>query len=130
MRRQIAFAAALTLAAVALSAQVRSPEPSHSVVALTDIKHDSASRVASSELFTSLQALRRAEDAYYGGHRHYTADRIDLPGYRPPAGANVFVTAGADWMAIRGEVNGVTIQQITVWRSGQQGVMSGAFSTE
>jgi hypothetical protein len=130
MRRNIAVVAGLALAGFAVGAQVIGSEPSHAVAALTNIKVDLASRAASSDLFTSLQALRRAEDAYYARNGRYTADRLQLPEYRAPVGASVFVTAGSDWMAIRGEVKGVTVQQITVWRGEQQHTMSGAFSAD
>jgi hypothetical protein len=130
MRRHIAVVTSLALAAAAVGAQMVSSDPSHSMAALTNIRVDPASRAASSKLFTSLQELRRSEDAYYARRGHYTADRLELPEYRPPAGASVFVTAGSDWMTIRGEVKGVTVQQITVWRDGDQRTMSGSFSTE
>lgn len=121
----------LALAAMAFARpSFEGPQPSRAVSSITDIRTDSAAAAASSELFRTLQELRRAEDAYFAANGRYTADRHALPGYVPAPGADVFVTAGPDWFVVKGEVRGVTVQQLTVWRADRAPVMSGAFSAE
>lgn len=106
------------------------PQPSKAVSSITDIRTDSAAAAQSSDMFASIQALRRAEDAYFAAHGRYTADRHELEGYTPVAGADVFVTAGPDWFVVRGEIRGMTVQQLTVWRADRAPVTSGAFSDD
>ena len=127
---------ALSAVVLALSAtafarpSVAGPQPSRAVASITDIRTDSAAAAASSELFRVLQELRRAEDAYFAANGQYTADRHALTGYTPLPGADVFVTAGPDWLVVKGEIRGVTVQQLTVWRADRAPVTSGAFSAE